>query len=104
MQISIWDPSDSKGRKFATHPLTRTNEKELLLSAAEARSKLIDKLCDVDDEVATAVIEAGNYDRVPNESVRRALRTLVNDPQVEPYWVPCSNRYNLESPYSKIVS
>ena len=74
----VWDKDNNHlGRNYNTIPVTAATENAVKIM--EERSRLIDTLCDFDDELAASVIETGDYNSVSEEAVYRALRKLTLD-------------------------
>ena len=78
LKLLVWNRDSSQyGRSFKVIPITEATENAVKIM--EERGVLIDVLCDYDDDLASAVIEAGNYNNVTEEAVYRALRKLTLD-------------------------
>ena len=93
LKLLVWDRESTHfGRNFNTIPIISSTENAVKIM--EERSRLIDTLCDFDDDLASSVIEAGNYNSVSEEAVYRALRKLTLDTSGHNYLVTlCGSAY-----------
>ena len=93
LKLLVWDKDSTHfGRNFNAIPITAATENAVKIM--EERSRLIDTLCDFDDDLASTVIEAGNYNSVTEEDVYRALRKLTLDTRGHNYLVTlCGSAY-----------
>ncbi len=76
MRSLIWDEDNSApsyGKEFTVGPV----EGDLKAAAAQARTALIDKLCDYDEILADAVLKEESYDLISAKSVKDALRRVI---------------------------
>lgn len=95
-QLTWTNPEDNYGAVFETQPLTdilADDKKKIEHKIEELREKLITKLSDADEELATHVIESARISEVSSDMIQKALCRATKACQISPVLVGSSFRY-----------
>ena len=82
-KVLLWDYESARnsGRGFKELEMADDKvPKDLWNQAVEMRTKLVDRLCDFDEEIADIIISEGNYEKVPSNLLKKTLRKVTISP------------------------
>lgn len=82
MKKVVWKGT-SLGREYDTSSINN----EMLGEMQEKRNNLIDKLGDVNDELAEKIIKSESYEKIPTDVIIKAIRNATCNQQIVPVFL-----------------